>query len=85
MVYVPGWKAGDLCEAQWTEDDVWYQARIEATTSSFWFGRVSDIVIQVHRAGAGARTDLRVQSRDDALDDGANAAIAKRYFKLLAR
>jgi len=62
-----------------------HQARIEATTSSFWFGRVSDIVIQVHRAGAGARTDLRVQSRDDALDDGANAAIAKRYFKLLAR
>jgi hypothetical protein len=61
------------------------QARIEATTASFWFGRVSDIVIQVRRAGTGARTDLRVQSRDDAIDDGANAALAKRYFRLLAR
>ena len=59
--------------------------RIEATTSSFWFGRVSDIVVQVRRAGAGARTDLRAQSRDDALDDGANAALAKRYFRTLAR
>jgi hypothetical protein len=59
-------------------------ARIEATHASFWFGRISDIVIQVRRAGAGARTDLRVQSRDDAVDDGANAALAKSYFKLLA-
>jgi hypothetical protein len=61
------------------------QARIEATTASFWFGRITDIVIQVRRAGAGARTDLRAQSRDDAVDDGVNAAIAKRYFRLLAR
>lgn len=61
------------------------QARIEATTASFWFGRVTDIVIQVRRAGAGARTDLRAQSRNDAVDDGVNAALAKRYFRLLAR
>ena len=60
-------------------------ARIEATHASFWFGRVSDIVIQVRRAGAGARTDLRAQSREDSIDDGANAALAKRYFRLLAR
>jgi hypothetical protein len=61
------------------------EARIEATHASFWFGRVSDIVVQVRRAGAGARTDLRAQSREDSIDDGANAAIAKRYFRLLAR
>lgn len=60
-------------------------ARIEATHASFWFGRISDIVIQVRRAGAGARTDLRAQSREDSIDDGANAALAKRYFRLLAR
>lgn len=59
--------------------------RIEATTASPWFGRVSDIVIQVRRAGAGARTDLRAQSRDDAVDDGFNAALAKRYFKTILR
>jgi hypothetical protein len=61
------------------------EGRIEATHASFWFGRISDIVIQVRHAGAGARTDLRAQSRDDAIDDGANAALAKGYFKRLAR
>jgi len=60
------------------------EGRIEATRASFWFGRISDIVVQVRRAGAGARTDLRIQSRDDAIDDGANAADAKRYFRILA-
>jgi fatty-acyl-CoA synthase len=59
-------------------------ARIEATTRSFWFGRPYDIVIQVRRAGAGARTDLRVQNRYDAVDDGFGGALAKSYFKLLA-
>ena len=62
-----------------------HDARIEATHASFWFGRISDIAVQVRRAGAGARTDLRVQSRNDARDDGAGAAIAKRYFALVAR
>jgi len=71
-----GWTVVETSEAD---------ARIEATTRSFWFGRVSDIVIQVRRAGAGARTDLRAQSRDDAIDDGFNAAIAKDYFKLMAK
>jgi hypothetical protein len=59
--------------------------RIEATHASFWFGRISDIVIQVRKAGAGARTDLRSQSRDESIDDGFNAANAKRFFGLLAR
>lgn len=73
-------------KAGWTIVDFnAHDARIEATHASFWFGRISDIVVQVRRAGAGARTDLRVQSRNDALDDGAGAAIAKHYFALLAR
>ncbi|MBV9550543.1 MAG: DUF1499 domain-containing protein [Alphaproteobacteria bacterium] len=59
--------------------------RIELSHASFWFGRISDIVIQARRAGAGARTDLRSQSRDDAIDDGANAANAKYFFSLLRR
>ena len=41
MVYVPGWKAGDLCEAQWTEDDVWYQARIEAISEDGRYANVT--------------------------------------------
>ena len=61
------------------------EGRIEASHASFWFGRVSDIVILVRRAGAGARTDLRSQSRDDLVDDGFNAANAKYFFSFLAR
>lgn len=57
--------------------------RIEATHASFWFGRISDIVIRARHAGAGARTDFRSQSRDDAVDDGANAANARRFFSLV--
>jgi len=71
-----GWTIVDYSEKE---------GRIEATQASFWFGRVSDIVVQVHHAGAGARTDMRSQSRDDALDDGFNAANAKAYFKVLLR
>jgi len=59
--------------------------RIEATHASFWFGRISDIVILARNSGAGARTDLRSQSRADKIDDGFNAANAKYFFSLLAR
>jgi hypothetical protein len=59
-------------------------ARIEATHASFWFGRISDIVILARNAGAGARTDLRSQSRSDKIDDGFNAANAKYFFSLVA-
>jgi hypothetical protein len=56
--------------------------RIEATDGSFWFGRISDIVIRVRPAGAiGSRVDVRAASRDGELDHGRNAA---RIRKLLA-
>jgi hypothetical protein len=58
--------------------------RIEAVQTSFWFGRISDIAIRVRRAGAGARTDIRSQSRSDAVDDGANQANVRRFFGLLS-
>src|SRR5262249_54977457 len=41
-----GWSIVDVNAAE---------GRIEASTASPWFGRVSDIVIQVRRSGAGAR------------------------------
>lgn len=79
----------DLAAAQktgWTIVDASEKdGRIEATHASFWFGRISDIVIQVRHAGRGARSDLRSQSREDAIDDGFNAANAKAYFKILLR
>jgi hypothetical protein len=58
--------------------------RIEAVQTSFWFGRISDIVIRVRRAGAGARTDIRSQSRSDRVDDGANQANVRRFFSFLS-
>jgi hypothetical protein len=55
--------------------------RIEATDTSFWFGRIFDIVIRVRPAGAmGGRVDARSQSRDGMLDHGANAERLKAFF-----
>lgn len=58
--------------------------RIEATNSSFWFGRISDIVVQVRRSGRGARTDIRSQSRHDQVDGGFNAANVEHFLTRLA-
>jgi hypothetical protein len=55
--------------------------RIEATDRSFWFGRIFDIVIRVRPAGTiGGRVDIRAQSREDAIDHGANAARLKAFL-----
>lgn len=55
--------------------------RIEATDRSFWFGRISDIVIRVRPAGSiGSRVDMRSQSRDTVPDHGRNAQRLKAFF-----
>ena len=54
--------------------------RIEATTRSFWFGRISDIVIEARASGMGARTVIRSQSRHDRIDEGANGANIKLFL-----
>lgn len=70
-----GWHIVDFNEAQ---------GRIEATARSFWFGRVSDIVIRVAPAGAlGARLDIRSESERGARDYGANIALIKAFFRNL--
>lgn len=56
--------------------------RIEATTRSFWFGRISDIVIRVRQAGAiGSWVDVRSESREAGNDHGRNVAILKSFFE----
>ena len=56
--------------------------RIEATDKSFWFGRISDIVIRVRPAGTiGSRVDLRSQSREAGMDHGRNAERLKAFFR----
>lgn len=56
------------------------QGRIEATAQSFWFGRISDIVIRVRRAGTlGARADARAESREGATDNGFNIFLLRDF------
>ena len=60
--------------------------RIEATSASFWFGQVSDIVLRIERAGAlGARLDVRAASESGDKDFGRNLALLKAYFRELNR
>jgi Protein of unknown function (DUF1499) len=67
-----GWTIVDASEKE---------QRIEATDRSFWFGRISDIVIRVRTAGTiGSRVDVRAQSRDGELDHGRNAARIKELL-----
>ena len=68
-----GWKIVDYSEKE---------GRIEATTSTFWFGQVSDIVIRVKARGPiGARADVRSQSRTGAIDNGFNIAELKQFVE----
>ena len=51
------------------------------TSTSFWFGRVSDIVIRVRQAGAiGSWVDVRSESREGGDDHGRNVARLKTFF-----
>jgi hypothetical protein len=57
------------------------KGRIEATSSSFWFGNVSDIVIRVRPAGAiGVRIDIRAKSRVGVCDAGRNAELIREFL-----
>ena len=68
-----GWTLVDASEKE---------MRIEATDKSFWFGRISDIVIRVRPAGAiGSRVDIRSESREGELDHGRNVARIKAFFR----
>ena len=56
------------------------EGRIEAEATSFWFGRVSDIVIRVRPAGtSGARFDMRATSRSGERDFGRDLELIKAY------
>jgi hypothetical protein len=78
------WRAHDTVQKLgWTIVDASEKdLRIEATDKSFWFGRISDIVIRVRQAGTiGARVDVRSESREGTIDHGRNAARLKTFFR----
>jgi hypothetical protein len=58
--------------------------RLEATTATFLFGRVDDIVVRVVPHPAGSRVDVRASARDDAGDAGRNADRIRRFLAFLA-
>jgi hypothetical protein len=77
------WRAyGAVQKLGWTVVDASEKdLRIEATSRSFWFGRISDIVIRVRQAGTiGSRVDIRSESREGGDDHGRNVARLKAFF-----
>jgi hypothetical protein len=77
------WRAYDAVQKLgWTIVDASEKdLRIEATAKSFWFGRVSDIVIRVRQAGSiGSWVDVRSESREAGDDHGRNVALLKEFF-----
>jgi hypothetical protein len=86
LLVLPGkayWRAyGAVQKLGWTVVDASEKdLRIEATARSFWFGRVSDIVIRVRQAGTiGSRVDIRSESREGGDDHGRNVARLKTFF-----
>jgi len=71
-----GWRIVDYNEKE---------GRIEATSTSFWFGQVSDIVIRVRPAGTlGARFDMRAESESGTRDFGRNLGLLKAYRSQLS-
>lgn len=77
------WRAYDVVQRLgWTIVDASEKdLRIEATSKSFWFGRVSDIVIRVRQAGTiGSWVDVRSESREAGDDHGRNVTRLKQFF-----
>ena len=58
------------------------RGHIEATSTSFWFGVTSDIVIRVRPAGAiGTIIDIRAKSRVGVADLGRNADLIRDFLE----
>lgn len=57
--------------------------RIEATTTTPWFGFTDDVVVRVAPAGTGSRIDVRSVSRVGRSDLGANARRIRAYLAAL--
>ncbi|MGH8338572.1 MAG: DUF1499 domain-containing protein, partial [Gammaproteobacteria bacterium] len=60
--------------------------RIEATSTTFWFGFKDDVVIRIRaNTGDGTRLDIRSQSRVGISDVGKNAERIRNFRRLLER
>ncbi|MDT8437460.1 MAG: DUF1499 domain-containing protein [Wenzhouxiangellaceae bacterium] len=57
--------------------------RIEASTTTFWYGFVDDIVIRIRPSADGSALDIRSKSRVGRSDLGANAARIRAFLERL--
>ena len=57
--------------------------RIEAASTSMWFGFVDDFIVRLTPEGASTRVDVRSKSRVGVSDLGANAARIRTFFEKL--
>jgi hypothetical protein len=80
---------GDTARAEgWTvlAQDIGFGdlGRLEATDTSFLFGRIDDVVVRIMPHPAGSRVDVRSSARDTGADDGRNARRIRRFLAFLA-
>lgn len=59
------------------------EGRIEATSTSFWFGFKDDVVIRVSPMDQGSRLDIRSASREGKSDIGVNAKRVRKFLMLM--
>ncbi|HAM51447.1 MAG TPA: DUF1499 domain-containing protein [Nitrospiraceae bacterium] len=57
--------------------------RIEAVTTTFWFGFKDDIVIRLRQQKSGSRVDIRSESRVGVSDLGKNAKRIRNFLRTL--
>jgi hypothetical protein len=58
--------------------------RLEATDTSFLFGRLDDVVVRIVPHAAGSRVDVRSSAREGGADEGRNARRVRRFLAFLA-
>jgi len=59
------------------------EGRLEATTTTFWFGFTGSVAIRVRPRNGGSRVDVRSLSHSGKTDLGANAARVREFLELV--
>ncbi len=76
LVHTLGWELVSAETQQW-------QARIEATDTTFWFGFKDDVVVRLQYTGNSTLVDVRSKSRVGKGDVGVNAERIREFLRAL--
>lgn len=66
-------------------DDNEGEGRIEAISTTFWFGFRDDIVIRIRQQDSGSRVDIRSESRVGVSDLGKNAERVREFLSYMKK